>query len=123
MMATTKTSTSRPASLAENRNWLRETGVLAALGALLMWAAQPPLDWGWLGWIAVVPWLVLVRWEKLTGWRPYRALWLAGFGFWLLTIHWLRLPHWATHFGWLALANAAETRGAQAPAVAIAAQT
>ena len=33
-----------------------------------MWAALPPLALGWLGWIAPVPWLLLVRSEELT--RP-----------------------------------------------------
>lgn len=84
--------------------WWQQTFALAALSALLLWAALPPLDLGGLAWVAPVPWLLLVRREQLPGWRPYRALWLVGFGFWLAAVHWLRLPHWATHFGWLALA-------------------
>jgi apolipoprotein N-acyltransferase len=58
---------------------------------------------GRLAWVAPVPWLLLVRQTELAGKRPYRALWLAGFLFWLAAIHWLRLPHWTTYFGWLAL--------------------
>jgi apolipoprotein N-acyltransferase len=46
---------------------------------------------------------MLVRKEALPGRRPYLALWLAGFIFWLGAIHWLRLPHPATSLGWLAL--------------------
>jgi apolipoprotein N-acyltransferase len=84
-------------------NWLQTTLGLALLGGLLMWAALPPLDWWPLGWIAPVPWLLIARRKQLTGWRPYRAMWLAGFAFWLADLHWLRLPHWATSFGWLAL--------------------
>ena len=34
-----------------------------------MWAAQPPLALGWLGWIAPVPWLALVRRENAR-WPP-----------------------------------------------------
>lgn len=68
-----------------------------------MWAAQPPLALGWLGWFAPIPWLVLVRQQELTGGRPYGKLWLAGFAFWLATIHWIRLPHPAVYAGWLAL--------------------
>lgn len=83
--------------------WRRRTFALALLGSLLMFAAQPPLDWGALAWVAPVPWLLLIRQKRLEGARPYRALWGAGFIFWLLAIHWLRLPHWATYFGWLAL--------------------
>lgn len=72
-------------------------------GALLMYAALPPLDLWPLGWIAPLPWLMLARRDELPGRRPYRAIWLAGFAFWLGVLHWLRLPHWATSFGWVAL--------------------
>jgi len=63
----------------------------------------PPLDLWPLAWVAPVPWLLLARQENLGGRRPYRAVWIAGFAFWLAAIHWLRLPHWTTYFGWLAL--------------------
>ena len=69
----------------------------------LMYAALPPLDLWPLAWIAPVPWLMLARRGELTGRRPYRAIWLAGFVFWLGVLHWLRLPHWATSIGWVAL--------------------
>jgi apolipoprotein N-acyltransferase len=84
--------------------WYRSTLAIALTGSLLLWAALPPLSWGFLGWVAPVPWLVLIQVTELHGRRPYRALWTAGFVFWLLAIHWLRLPHPATHLGWLALA-------------------
>ena len=69
-----------------------------------MWLALPPWSFGPLGWVAPIPWLWLVRGKALHGRRPYRALWLAGFVFWLLAVHWLRLPHRATSLGWLAMA-------------------
>jgi apolipoprotein N-acyltransferase len=56
-----------------------------------------------LAWFAPIPWLLLIRREKLDGRRPYLILWLAGFAFWLGALHWLRLPYWATAFGWVAL--------------------
>ena len=68
-----------------------------------MCLALPPVDAWPLGWVAPVPWLLLVRQERLPGRRPYRTLWFAGFLFWLATLYWLTLPHWATSFGWLAL--------------------
>src|SRR5262249_27166877 len=76
---------------------------LGLLGSLLVFVSLPPFDLWPLAWIAPVPWLLIARQEKLTGRRPYRAIWLAGFAFWLAAIHWLRLPHWTTYFGWLAL--------------------
>ena len=45
----------------ETEPWYRSTLAIALAGSVLMWAAQPPLALGWLGWIAPVPWLLLVR--------------------------------------------------------------
>jgi apolipoprotein N-acyltransferase len=75
----------------------------AFLGAVLLWAAFPPVDLWPLAWIATIPWVLLIRREKLDGPRPYFILWLAGFAFWMAALHWLRLPYWATGFGWVAL--------------------
>jgi apolipoprotein N-acyltransferase len=83
--------------------WRRSTFAIAVVGSLLMWAALTWPALGWLGWIAPVPWLMLVEVRELPGRRPYRALYLAGLVFWLTTIHWLRLPHPALYLGWLAL--------------------
>jgi apolipoprotein N-acyltransferase len=83
--------------------WYLSTLAIALTGSVLLWAALPPLSLAPLAWISPVPWLVLVRAEQLPGARPYRALWLAGFAFWLMAIHWLRLPHPALYLGWLAL--------------------
>lgn len=77
--------------------------MLAFLGSALLWASLPPVDWGLLAWIAPIPWVLLIRREKLDGWRPYTMLGLAGFAFWMATLHFMRLPHWATSFGWIAL--------------------
>jgi apolipoprotein N-acyltransferase len=83
--------------------WYCSTLALAFAGSVLLWAALPPLAIGWLGWIAPVPWLLLVRADRLTGRRPYLAVWLAGFVFWMATLQWLRLPHPAVSLGWIAL--------------------
>jgi apolipoprotein N-acyltransferase len=83
--------------------WYRSTFAIALIGSLLLWAALPPLALGWLGWVAPVPWLLLIKRGDLPGRRPYRALYLAGLVFWLLAIHWLRLPHPAVYAGWFAL--------------------
>lgn len=76
---------------------------MAFLGAVLLWAALPPLDCWPLAWIAPAPWVWLIRRKQLDGRRPYAVLTLAGFVFWMAALHWLRLPHWATSFGWVAL--------------------
>src|SRR5580704_8214159 len=47
------------------REWLRSTFGLAMLGAALLWAALPPLDFAPLAWIAPVFWILLIRAEKL----------------------------------------------------------
>ena len=60
---------------------------------LLMYAALPPLDLWPLAWIAPVPWLMLDPPHGLAGRKPYRAIWLAGFVFWMGVLHWLRLPY------------------------------
>jgi apolipoprotein N-acyltransferase len=83
--------------------WYRSTLPIALVGSLLLSAALPPLSLGWLGWIAPVPWLLLVRRDSMPGRRPYGALYLAGLAFWLLSLHWLRLPHPALYLGWIAL--------------------
>jgi apolipoprotein N-acyltransferase len=82
----------------------RRVWALAIGGALAMFLVQPPADLWWLGWLAPLPWLVLVQDERMPGRRPWRAIWTAGFLHWLLAIHWLRLPHPATSIGWIALA-------------------
>jgi apolipoprotein N-acyltransferase len=83
--------------------WRRSSLPIALVGSLLLWASLPPLALGWLGWIAPVPWLLLVRMDKLAGRRPYRALYVAGLAFWLASIYWLCLPHPILSLGWLAL--------------------
>ncbi len=72
-------------------------------GAALSTLSLPPMGWWPLAFIGPAAWLWLARSEKLPGKRPYLALWLSGFTFWLATLHWLRLPHPATSIGWIAL--------------------
>ncbi|NMC19526.1 MAG: apolipoprotein N-acyltransferase, partial [Thermogutta sp.] len=81
----------------------RTTAALAGLGAALLWAAHPPLQWAPLAWIALWPWFGLIESSRSFGRRDYAVLYAAGLLFWLSALHWLRLPHWATSFGWIAL--------------------
>lgn len=75
----------------------------ASLGAVLLWAALPPLEVWPFAWIAAIPWLALI--DNPGSWKPRQYIqWgIVGFLFWLAALHWLRLPHWATSFGWVAL--------------------
>lgn len=77
----------------------------AVVGSLLCWLALPPIAWHGLAWVGPIPWLLLILQEKLPGRRPYRALWLGGFVFWLLTVHWIRLPHPLNYLAWIVLAS------------------
>lgn len=84
--------------------FLSTTLAAASLGSLLLYAAFPPLNLPWLAWVAPVPWLWLIGLPRLPGNRPYVALWLAGFGYWLLMLQGIRLAHPALYAGWIALA-------------------
>lgn len=74
----------------------------AGLGALLLWMALPPLGWWPLAFVAPVIWIVLIRRPGLPGKRPYWAIWLAGFLFWLIELYWMAMPHPSTGVGWVA---------------------
>jgi apolipoprotein N-acyltransferase len=76
----------------------RRTLALGLLGSLLCYLAHPPAGIGWLAWIGPTPWLMLARAPQLPGRKPYLALWLAGFVFWLAAVQWIRLPYWANIF-------------------------
>jgi apolipoprotein N-acyltransferase len=86
------------------KTFTSSTFLYGALGALLYWLALPSLDLWPLAWIAPVPWALVVRRKELEGPRPYFALWIVGFCFWLAVLHWLRLPHPAMFLGWIGLA-------------------
>lgn len=74
----------------------------AGLGTLLLWMALPPLGWWPLAFVAPITWIVLIRRKELPGKRPYRAIWLAGFLFWLAELYWMSMPHPSTALGWVA---------------------
>lgn len=79
------------------------TWVLALAGSLLLWASFPPLNLWPLAWLAPLPWLILIRQEKLLGKRPYLQITAAGFVHWLLMLQGVRLAHPALYGGWVAL--------------------
>ena len=74
----------------------------AGLGALLLWIALPPVGLWPLAFVAPVIWIVMIRRSELPGKRPYWAVWLAGFLFWLVELYWMAMPHPSTGVGWVA---------------------
>ncbi len=93
-----KSKNKRPTS-----SWLSGVLLPAVASGLALWAASPPLAWGWLAWLAPLGWLLICRRERPVGRRGYFALWISGCLFWLLVLHGIRLAYWPLIFGWLAL--------------------
>ena len=48
-------------------NWYRSALGHAAVGAILLWLALPPVDWFPLAWIAPLWWILLIRRKELDG--------------------------------------------------------
>jgi apolipoprotein N-acyltransferase len=70
----------------------------------LLWLCHFPLAWGWLlGWVALVPFLSLVR-STATGWRVYLAAWLGGLAFFVPVLQWMRVADPRMYFTWIGLA-------------------
>lgn len=80
------------------------SGLLMCLASgLLMWAAFPPLDWGFLAWFSLAPLAVLARLERPTR-RMYWAAYFGGLSFWVPVLQWMRLGHAYMYAAWAALA-------------------
>ncbi|MFL5245890.1 MAG: apolipoprotein N-acyltransferase [Gemmataceae bacterium] len=69
----------------------------------LLWMCYFPLAWGWLGWVALVPFLSLVK-TRATGWRVYLAAWLGGLAFFVPVLQWMRVADPLMYFTWIGLA-------------------
>src|SRR5712691_11652906 len=74
----------------------------ALLSAGLLWLCYFPVAWGWLGWIALVPLLCLVR-SQAKAWRVYLTAWFAGIVFYLPALYWLRVADPMMYCTWFAL--------------------
>jgi len=74
----------------------------ALLSGGLLWACYHPLAWGFLGWIALAPLLVLVRTQT----RPllvYLFAYLCGLVFFVPALSWMSVAHTSMVAAWLAL--------------------
>jgi apolipoprotein N-acyltransferase len=74
----------------------------AILSGVLLWAAFFPLDLGPLGFVALVPWLTLVR-APVTRRSRYLAAYVGGVTFYLLATNWVRVAHPMMYLSWLGL--------------------
>ena len=70
--------------------------------ATLLWGSFTPLDWGWLGWIALSPMILLVRLERPTRFM-YPMLYASGLIWSLVTLQWMRLGDPSMYIAWAAL--------------------
>ena len=67
--------------------------LMPALSGLLLWAAFFPLDLGPLAFVALVPFLGLVRAEGVGPWRRYFAAFVGGVVFYGIALNWVRVAH------------------------------
>ena len=79
--------------------------VLGLASAVLLWLAFPPMNWGWLAWVALVPLFLLVPSRRRRG-RSTSAAWAGGMAFWTLAIQWVRLTDESAWLAWLVMALA-----------------
>jgi len=78
--------------------------LLPLLTAGLLWLSYFPADQGWLGWVALVPLLALVRSPARPS-RVYLCAWLGGLAFFGAALQWLRVADWRMMcFAWPGLA-------------------
>lgn len=75
---------------------------LGLLTSLLLWLAYFPVNCGPLGWIALVPLLLLSRLVMGRKLR-YLSAWLAGLAFFVAAIAWMRVGDPMMYYAWLAL--------------------
>ena len=68
----------------------------------MVWASFPPLGLWPLAWVALMPWLLLIRQGSVNR-HSMRMLFIVSYVTWLAMVHWVRLPHLATYVGWFAL--------------------
>lgn len=75
----------------------------AVLSGLLLWTAFFPLDLGPVGFVALAPWLTLVR-APASAWRRYLAAYVGGLAFFVPALKWLPAAHPMMYFSWAFLA-------------------
>jgi len=75
----------------------------AATASLLLYLCFFPVAWGtFLGWVALVPLLMLIR-SPARPWKIYCIAYLAGCGFYFPVIQWMRVADDRMYFTWIGL--------------------
>jgi apolipoprotein N-acyltransferase len=69
----------------------------------LLWLCYFPVAWGWLGWVALVPLLCLVRSEARPR-RVYFCAWAGGLLFFGLALRWVTVADYRMYGAWVLLA-------------------
>jgi apolipoprotein N-acyltransferase len=90
-------------ALRAGRNAALACHVAAVASGLLLWLSYSPASAGWLAWVALVPWLMLVR-AGVATWRRYILAWLSGLLFFVPALQWMRVAHPTMFYSWLCLA-------------------
>jgi apolipoprotein N-acyltransferase len=75
---------------------------LALLSGVLLWLCYFPLAWGWMGWFALAPLLVLVR-SPARAWAVYWSAYVGGLLFFLAAVQWMRVADDRMYFTWIGL--------------------
>lgn len=89
-------------AVAPRHHWPLPCLLPALASSILLWLCFYPLAWGWLGWIALVPLLFLVRADA----RPRRVFWsayLGGFAFFAPVLLWMTVADYRMYATWAAL--------------------
>ena len=76
--------------------------LMSCLFGGLSWASYFPLNWGWMGWLSIVPLVLLVRLARPTRWM-YAAIFGGSLLSMLATLQWMRLGDVSMYPAWFAL--------------------
>jgi hypothetical protein len=77
--------------------------VLPMTSGLLLYLCYFPVAWGALGWVALVPFLLLVR-TSMGNFFRYTTAFAIGYAFYCPVLQWIRVADDRMYLAWLALA-------------------
>src|SRR5262245_3461819 len=70
--------------------------------SVLLYLSYFPVGWGFLGWVALVPLLFLVR-SDASGKKVFGIAYMGGLVFFLAAVQWMRVADWRMYFTWILL--------------------